>query len=317
MNKPALSSLVTVGLAGVAVILATAGPDTLPPILVLSDGATLALRLLGAVGAFVGLRVLLSRGDSARVPGGATATIRSTAIIMVVLAVVAVSTRPPSPVAEAQRTGGPAVPAGWLDFGQSSGPPGAAPGSRGAPSPIQGSRLDGGDAPQLVPGVTATADTSQSLLSRIARPLVPLLILALLAVVAYRAFMRRFTPRTPSWTFSLEQPDGTAVASALEESLDPIAWDMGTPRDQISAAYRRLLHALKAAGASREPWEAPHEHLDRVLSRLGVRFEPLHRLADLYVMAEFGNRPVTDDHRTEARHILEASLSDLRGGATA
>lgn len=311
--------LLAVG-AGLIITLVTSGPDTLPPVLALSDRWALAARVLGVTIAFVGLRSLLTRYREA--PSGARAveapviTIRTTAIIMGLLAVVAISTRPPSPVSEATRTGGPAVPSGWMDFGEGNSSSSISSGSRGGTSPLRGSRLEGGEAPQIVPGVTATAESaSPSLLSRIGRSLLPFLIMAMLAVVAYRAFMRRIAPRTPTWTFSLEVPEGRAAVAALEGSLDPMVWDVGSAGDQISAAYRRLLDALARAGAPRRPYEAPREHLRRVLGGLGVRLEPLQRLADLYVMAEFGDRPVTDHHRAEARRALETSLDDLRTGA--
>lgn len=307
--------------AGLLVTLVTSGPDTLPPILALSNRWTLALRVLGVAIAFGGLRVLLARGRQASSGGRATEapviTIRNAAVLMGLLAIIAVSTRPPSPVSEATRTGGPAIPSGWMDLGGGTSPSTVSSRTRGGTSPIRGSRLEGGEAPQMVPGVTATADSATpGLLSRIGRQLLPFLILAMLAVVAYRAFMRRIAPRTPTWAFSLEAPDGSAVMTAVEESLDPIVWDVGSAGDQISAAYRRLLHALAATGAPRRPYEAPREHLDRILGQLGVRTAALHRLADLYVMAEFGDRPVTDRHRAEARQALESSLSDLEARAS-
>jgi hypothetical protein len=58
--------------------------------------------------------------------------------------------------------------------------------------------------------------------------------------------------------------------------------------------------------------EAPYEHLHRVLAPLGIRPGPLHRLAGLYVMAQFSERPVTEEHRAAAALSLEVSLEGLR-----
>jgi hypothetical protein len=84
------------------------------------------------------------------------------------------------------------------------------------------------------------------------------------------------------------------------------------PREQITAAYRRLLVVLERADFPREPYEAPHEHLDRVLGPLGVPSGPLHELAGLYVRAHFGEEPVDERHRDSAIRALEASLTHLR-----
>jgi hypothetical protein len=39
---------------------------------------------------------------------------------------------------------------------------------------------------------------------------------------------------------------------------------------------------------------------------------PLHRVAELYVLAQFSRRPVTEEHRTAAWNALQESLGSLR-----
>ncbi len=104
--------------------------------------------------------------------------------------------------------------------------------------------------------------------------------------------------------------------AGLEGSLGEFVDPGGDPRRQITAAYRHLLAALAAADAPRRPEEAPHEHLRRALGPLGVRREPLHRLAELYIAAEFGERPITAAHRSAAVRALERGLADLRAART-
>lgn len=105
--------------------------------------------------------------------------------------------------------------------------------------------------------------------------------------------------------------DAADAEAGLEASL-AIAQDTGDPRQQITAAYHRLLLALAQTGGARQPQEAPHEHLNRVLGPLGVRPEPVHQLAELYVMAQFSERPITDQHQAAAVTALEQTLTDLR-----
>lgn len=99
--------------------------------------------------------------------------------------------------------------------------------------------------------------------------------------------------------------------AGLVASLDE-AQESGDPRQRIMAAYLRLLEALAAAGAPRHLEEAPHEHLSRVLGPLGVRPEPVHKLAELFVLARFSDQPVGDRHREAAVAALETGLAELR-----
>jgi len=123
-----------------------------------------------------------------------------------------------------------------------------------------------------------------------------------------RGLRREGAPPVPGQAVAL---DAAAAEAGLEASLDAVTAE-ASPRDAISDAYARLLAALADAGAARRRHEAPHEHLDRVLTPLGVRSEPLHRLADLFVLARFSQHPVTTAHRDEASGALRAALADLR-----
>src|SRR5690606_28676156 len=112
-----------------------------------------------------------------------------------------------------------------------------------------------------------------------------------------------------------ELPISAAEAEAgLASSLEEVAYEGSDPRGQVTAAYHRLLAALAEADAPRLPQEAPHEHLHRVLGPLGVAAAPMHTLAELYVIAQFSTRPVTDAHRVAAAEALGSALASLREG---
>ncbi len=313
----ALAPIVLALVAALVVTVATRGPDVLPPILPLEGRWTLAVRIGGAALALAGLRgLLVLRGalgaGRARGSGSTVGSLRAAATIMVVLAVVAILTRPPAPRPESAGAAGSTGAFGWIESPGGEGSAGIPSRSRGGTQPIRGSRLEGGRPPPVGPGLTATAEASDpGLLGRVIRSLGPILILLLIAAVAYRAFQRRRGRPREIRELSLEDPAARA-AVALAESWDHVTLEGIDPHGQIQGAYRRLLRALAAAGAPRAGHEAPHEHLRRTLGSLGVRAEPLHRLAELYVMAEFAERPVSEEHRAEAREALAVGLADLR-----
>lgn len=309
----------------VVVTVATTGPDLLPPRVPLEGVWKWTVRIVGAAAAAAGIAGLLAQrrrltAEGERRPDPAVRGLRTAATLMGVLAVVAILTRP-APPREAAGPDAPAPSMGWTDLGGGGGRESGLPSrSRGGTSPITGSRLDGGTLPSVGPAVTMDgADPGRSPLRQMARSLTPLLIILLIAALAFRALMRRRGVRTTR-PIALDEPVAPEAATlGLDSSLACVARAEGAPRGQIAAAYHALLAALTAAGAPREPHEAPHEHLRRALAPLGVRVEPLHRLAALYVMAEFGPSPVTDRHRGEAARALEESLRSLRAtrGASA
>jgi hypothetical protein len=103
-----------------------------------------------------------------------------------------------------------------------------------------------------------------------------------------------------------------AAAAALEASLHDVAYHGSDPRKRIAQAYHTLVNAIAVAGAPRRPQEAPYEYLHRALAPLGVEPAPMQRLTELYVLAQFGRRPTTHAHCSEAAAALEESLRRLR-----
>ncbi len=303
---------------GVAVVLIAArGVQLLLPAARLSAGWAVGLRAVGAVTVVAGIAGLLYQRSRlpARGPGRAdpTATgLRTAGTIMAAVALLGLF-NPPPPGTDVRR---PGFGFGLIEvspFGrEGSGGEGMRSRTRGGVSPIRGEAPDVPEAPPLptraAPPDPGFARRAAGLLSRI------FLFLAIPLAILY--LMRRTGRRRPEeWEIEppLQPPDAFAGLSA---SLEELEADHPQPRGQITRAYARLLESLAAAGAARAPYEAPHEHLYRALSPLGVRPDALHRLAGLYVLAQFGGRPVTDDHRTAAAEALSQSLADLRRGGS-
>jgi hypothetical protein len=282
------------------------------------DGRWLrAIRIAGAVAAVAGFAALivLRRGirwDPKREPDPTAGALATAGVIMGVLALLALMAPRLSPpaepvsVAETSRTASPNDSMGGDEVLPI--PPSE---PRGGGFPSRGSG-DGGRSGVPGEGSAAGLDgwpggAGWGLFQRIAAA--PLLLLLLAAVGASVWLLRGSRPGPTGRP--LEPEDAEA---GLAASWDEVAYEGTDPRGQISAAYGRLLRALADAGASREPHEAPHEHLDRVLGPLGVRPAPMRRLTELYVLAQFSEHPITDRHRAAAAESLESALADLRTG---
>lgn len=129
---------------------------------------------------------------------------------------------------------------------------------------------------------------------------------AVLAAVAAAAAHRRRAPTAP--------PEPTEPAEVARQALTESAADLSLtaePRQAVIAAYARLLEGLRDAGAGRKPSEAPFEHVTRVLSDLGVRADPLHRLTALFAEARFSTHEITEAHRAAALDALDDARADL------
>lgn len=311
LSRPLPMTALVVGV-GLVVALATRGLHVLLPALELEPGPRLAIRAAGALAAAAGFMALLRQrrlllAAVGRNPDPTVVGLRTAATLMIVVAVLGVF-GPPRHVSP--KAGGGAfgflpldIPAWGLGATGRGEPP---PQVRGGDSPVRSSPRDVAFNPLDDAGPADHED-----LARIRRwfRILPALLLLLALIMLSR---RRRRPRT----LEVPEPDGplkpAQAEAVLEASLEEVTGDEADPRWQITKAYRRLLSALEAAEAGREPHEAPYEHLHRVLGPLGVRPEHLHHLAELYVQAQFSERAMGDEHRAEASRNLEASLADLR-----
>lgn len=112
-----------------------------------------------------------------------------------------------------------------------------------------------------------------------------------------------------------EQTSGAEESHEMREALLGIIEEMladPDPRRAIIGAYARLLECLSASDARRRDHEAPFEHLQRVLLELHVRPEPLRELTELFEIARFSTRPLTERHRNRALEALGAAVAGLR-----
>jgi hypothetical protein len=139
---------------------------------------------------------------------------------------------------------------------------------------------------------------------------------ALLALLAARVTRRRrhgYQPARglPGRTVpAMSGPEREQVVAALDLSLDALAGEPD-PRRAVIAAYGRMDSWLAGTGWGRERWEAPFEHLDRVLVGLGAHAAVARELAGLFERAKFDVRPCGRDMKDAALAALSALRDDI------
>lgn len=147
------------------------------------------------------------------------------------------------------------------------------------------------------------------------------LLLGLFALLAFAPPLVRFGERVPVRLLDEAEPEPepdivpVPVPVTMEEGLAEVLRSMladPDPRTSVIGAYARLLTAMDEAGVGRRAEEGPHEHLWRTLGPLGVRRQPVHRLAELFIRARFTPRPVTEEDRQSAIAALADAVGDLR-----
>lgn len=134
------------------------------------------------------------------------------------------------------------------------------------------------------------------------------------AAVAWRGFASA-RAAGPDDTADPAEEHREAMHGALIRTIDAMLRD-ADPKRAIRGAYAKLLEGLAASGASRFGYEGPVEHLQRVLTVLDVRPEPLRELIGLFAVARFSTHPLTSAHRERALVALRAVAAELEAGLT-
>jgi hypothetical protein len=105
-----------------------------------------------------------------------------------------------------------------------------------------------------------------------------------------------------------------ALATALEDTLDDLRRERDARRAVI-AAYARMERLLAASGVEREPFEAPHEYLARVLLELDAGAQPVQTLTQLFELAKFSDHEIGTAPKERAIDALEEIRDGLRAAA--
>jgi hypothetical protein len=105
--------------------------------------------------------------------------------------------------------------------------------------------------------------------------------------------------------------DDGAVAAAAEVTLHAVLAEPD-PRHAVILAYQRMEWSLERAGVPRSAWETPFEYLDRVFLALGAPTAVAATLTELYERAKFAHHPVTVEMRDAAIDALAELADEMR-----
>jgi Domain of unknown function (DUF4129) len=174
------------------------------------------------------------------------------------------------------------------------------------------------DGPPASPSEDDTNSSSEDVGSGVMGVVIAFGLAALIAIMlTYRGRPdergRRFRPfgRAPELPVDDSDLDDEIAAESFAESAR-ILLDDSDPRRAVIAAYAALLDGMAAAGASREPHEAPEEYLGRALRLLDTPVDSARELTSMFVVARFSSHPITEADRGRAVDALRAAEHHLR-----
>ncbi len=129
---------------------------------------------------------------------------------------------------------------------------------------------------------------------------------ALLAFTATGVVMLRRGPLPPD-----EPSLSDRLADVFDETLNDLRAERD-PRRAVIAAYARMERVLGRHGMPRQPAEAPHEYVTRVLEELTASGSAVRRLTTLFERAKFSAHEVDSVMKDDAIDALEAVRDELR-----
>jgi hypothetical protein len=138
---------------------------------------------------------------------------------------------------------------------------------------------------------------------------VPILLVfcaTLAALVAAGVYILRRT--------ELPAPDAALnarLAAVFDETLHDLRSERD-PRRAVIAAYSRMEVILGRHGLERQPSEAPHEYVSRVLEELVSSASAVRRLTALYELAKFSDHEIDGAAKDDAIRALETIRDELR-----
>lgn len=132
----------------------------------------------------------------------------------------------------------------------------------------------------------------------------------LAVVIAFTALMIARERRHKRKPKAPRQAAVEALAAAIDDSLEDLRREPD-PRKAVIAAYARMERALAAHGLPREPSEAPHEYLARVLAELDASAGSVRHLTVLFERAKFSPHLIDLAMKEEAIEALVRLRDEL------
>jgi hypothetical protein len=138
-------------------------------------------------------------------------------------------------------------------------------------------------------------------------------LVAILAIIAAQLLRRRRMgqgQRSGGLPRRVLEEQRRQVVEVLDESLEALEAEPD-PRQAVIAAYICMDRWLARAGFGRKSWEAPFEHLDRIVGSLGATTAVGGTLAGLYERAKFDYRPCGPEMKQAALNALVQLRDEL------